>query len=474
MYYYCYYYLFVWADRVQMVDAGCKYVHQSLARRPRRARAGPITERRAGGAPGSCSPTSTPTGSGGTAPSEARRRRRRLRRLWCGVGKASGASRRGGACKLGQYIIHMLNHTFWLLRGPRRLAWAADLLAMSRINRCMRKMSHRDRGTCAPRWCTNRSVWSVAPLEMEMEQVALAFALIKRRRAASAAAPTAQAADAELHYLRQRVAATQSEEMALPGLALCTRTAADLDWHDRLSAWLEQRHDGQSESVVRTGIDLLDGLVLGRQPVFDAVGGHEAVDRVVQRVLRAEGRGATAAVGFAQRVCEATLAAPHSTTGPAWLVGVQCLLTQIAMKAGSAALSVLAGTTLALVTAVRSDPQKHEPLVLVVQPVLGALEAALEARPASLRAGKEPLPTSAATAHEGEWRRLLQQAFDESLDLGACPLLAHRIWALSLLASRPAGSVEEGGSSVKASDKHGVERLTIHRHGHGSSVVALL
>ena len=60
---------------------------------------------------------------------------------------------------------------------------------------------------------------------------------------------------------------------------------------------------------------------------------------------------------------------------------------------------------------------------LVTQPVLGALEQALGEAPPSCK--------ELTSAVDGEWRRLLQQAVDDSFDLAAaCPLLAFRIWSI--------------------------------------------
>ena len=280
-------------------------------------------------------------------------------------------------------------------------------------------------------------------------QYALALVILRKRAAETAAAgvsSSSSVADStELTYLRERARLTTGSQP--DGSSLSLPPGADA-----LIAWLEHRQLLQSDpaGVVRTGVALLDSLCLSTDGrCLGEDGGCDAVSAVLQRVLKAEGPTAKDSLGFAQRLCSAAFDSAPETTSTSWLGAVRALLVQVTAARGTPALDVLARKTLALVEAIKAD-SRLETMLIGAQPVLDAFQQALE--------------TAAATAEAwpvGEWRKLLQQAFEltDTLRLHSAPappLLAHCIWDLSLLASRVQHSAAGSASDVKHHGRRGL------------------
>ena len=321
----------------------------------------------------------------------------------------------------------------------------------------------------APAAKQSRIADTVAPPSDPLLWPALALALLRRRarEAASASAPDVGVAS-ELAYLRERAHTLQpSSPNQESSTAVLLRPAARLvpPEADAIVAWLEQQatRSAAPADAALSGLALLQDLCLPSASAGDARCLFDsrrcnAVVSLMQKVLaleqqhvqqqqrrqqqqlpppRSEQPTLLPSVGFMQRLCDAALTPSEATASASWLGMAQRLLTAVALARGGVALGVLAHAT---VTIVRAEPARRDSLfVLGAQPILGAFQAALEANASSGAA-----PAARDDEHEGTWRVLLQQAFDDSLRVeSSCPLLARCVWHLSLLSVGAGAGGEE-------------------------------
>ena len=266
----------------------------------------------------------------------------------------------------------------------------------------------------------------------EKVAIATAIAIARQRAASGTSTPTGMSKDerAELAYLRQRARLTLAPVAGGAAAVVMPSLPAG---SEALVAWLEQRH-GDPAAIVRAGVALVGELCHTGQ-VVDENGGCDATSAVLERVLRAEAPAchAPATVDLAQRLCSMCVSSSPSITSAAWLGAIQRLLSQIVAGRGALALGVLARQVLALVAAFKADDGRGgcDAMLLGAQPVFGAIQQTLEDAVA-MHQGAIPLVPPG-----GEWRALLQAAFEHTLDVhhAKCPLLSHSIWQINLLAS---------------------------------------
>ena len=242
---------------------------------------------------------------------------------------------------------------------------------------------------------------------------------------------------------------------ALPHGTQITPTTA-LPWEAaELVAWLEHK-DGDPKDIIRTGLSLLDACLqvpdIGCRSCLGVAGGEAAASELLGRVLHAEKalrqHNSTSSAHFAQRLCKSCI---HSgaSRGMAWLNIVQRLLMHMAVEPGTHVLRILASTILELVVTVQETPKLEPRCVLGAQPVLGAMQQALEL--ASSTATAMSAPDTINVSNGAEWQQLLQQAFERSLCLKHCPLLAHCVWHMALISGSScmsAVSPLRGGGSL--------------------------
>jgi len=289
-----------------------------------------------------------------------------------------------------------------------------------------------------------------APTELE---VALALALIKQRDA------NAKRQEQELAYLRGRLSLVVGEaEAAADHEPLLLMPPS----HTLLVRWLEAQGSDDPSRAARSGVVLLTEVMRpsGSPAAWANDAGVQALSRVLARTIELEkvatesgggGWSELPTLGLSQWLCDSAATVTAADASPAWLGAVQTLLVLLTRAHGHKLLRALAYSTRWLVSTVAAgggNADGYEPKLLGMQPVLGALQEAL----ASLGAADAPKARAHQAVDESDWRQLLQEAFDGARGLtAACPLLAHAVWHLSLLASRvPPAAGRGGGDATSA------------------------
>lgn len=268
-------------------------------------------------------------------------------------------------------------------------------------------------------------------------RIALIVALLRLKRESRFKGRLARL-DSEVSFLRGRLQHLTNEQCAASAAAghlpTCAGaggfTDAGLSSMTLWTNWL--RSAAQGCDVVQAGLALLRGVLLepassgaASGPETRLIEDAEALAHVVVHMLASaredpSGAAARGVLDYGQQLCqavsssylEATPCAPPPS--PAWMLVVQRQLEEIALQLEQRALCTLAHATKWLVGRARDDDGSSASVVLGMQPVLGAFAYVLGVM-AEQRA--EEAAVAASSPHALEWQRLLQEAFDASLQL---------------------------------------------------------